>query len=277
MQRAAILTFLFVSAPLATGCDLIESAKSTTVVAGILAASPELMLPGQFSVDSETIATAFVGERESATSSEEPEPIKGANVNITFAGNVVKLNEQDDPAGFYEASSVEDEKLIYASGQVYSFGAKLAGSDTKEFGGSVTAPTQLTEASLTLMPQPTPVPMVPNVYTHPKSGDLKVAWQAANGRYAYVTVVRGDPMNPDKPEVVFDNRPKTGGEIIKFIVGTPPTSIDIPGATFSRDGAYAVIVVTMDKGMPQTNTFLGSPILAGSGAAVVLAVGNFQP
>lgn len=270
------LPVLVLSLPGLVGCDLIASAKATTIVAGILIATPAVSLSGQLELESEVVATTFLGERASATSTEEPEPITGADVSVQFAGNEIALMEQADPRGFYETDSIQSMGLEYADGQTYVFTAKLPG-DTVEFGGSVTAPTQLQNASLTFTPELGALAMVADVKTHPKNTDLTVAWTAQNGRYAYVTVVRADPMKPDQPEIVFDNRPQTGGEIVKFILGTPPTSITIPGSTFADDAAYAVIVVTMNKGDPRTNTSLASPILAGSGAAVVIAVGDFRP
>jgi hypothetical protein len=259
-------------------CDLIESAKSTIVVAGILAATPEVKLAGQFDVESETLATVYLGERDSPTSSEAPSPIKGANVAIQFSGNSVVLKEEDGGEdGVYLADSVREPKLLYADGTLYTFAADISGNDAGPFGGGVTAPTRLSPASLTLTPAPEAIPLVPNVYRHPKSADLTITWTEANGRYAYVTVLRADAANPGQPQQVYDSRPKTGQDMIKFIIGTPPTSLTVPGSVFDSDAAYAVLVVVADKGDPQTNTFLGSPLLAGSGEKVLLAVGTFMP
>lgn len=260
------------------GCDLVASAKSTIVVAGILAATPEIKLAGQFDIDSETLATVYLGERDSPTSSEAPAPIKGADVRVEFVGNSVVLKEESGAEeGLYAADSVRETKLVYSEGATYTFQADITGNDAGPFGGSVTAPTRLSPASLTFTPAPEGIPQVPNLYRHPKNTDLKVEWTEANGRYAYVTVVRADPANPNQPEQVFDSRPKNGQEMIKFIIGTPPTSLTVPAAIFDRDAAYAVLVVVADKGDPQTNTFLGSPLLAGSGEKLLLAVGNFMP
>lgn len=271
------LPLLFSAAVFASGCDLIESAKSTIIVAGIVAATPEVQLEGHFNVKSETVATVYLGQRSNPTSTEEPDPITGADVDLEFAGNTVKLDEQTSQRGLYEVNSVMNDMLVYSEGAIYSFVAEIPGNDAGPFGGAVTAPTRLTPASLTLSPTPQPFMNVPNLYTHPKSADLMVSWTSMNGRYAYVSVIRASASNPDEPQLVFDSRPKNAGEMLKFILGTPPTSVMVPGATFAEDGAYAVIVVASDKGDVKTNTFLGSPILAGSGEKVLLAVGNFRP
>jgi hypothetical protein len=271
-------TLLLATLILTSGCELIESAKSTIIVAGIVAASPEVQLENHFDVKSETLATVYLGQRSNPTSSEEPEPISGADITLEFAGNKVTLLERVQvQKGFYEANSVENDKLLYAEGQIYSFAADIPGNDAGPFGGFVSSPTRLTPASLTLSPEPQPYMGVPNLYTHAKSADLMVSWTEMNGAYGYVTVVRATAQNPDQPQVVFDSRPKDAQAMLQFILGTPPTSIMIPGDTFNTDAAYAVIVVTADKGDVKTNTFLGSPILAGSGEKVLLAVGNFRP
>lgn len=275
-HRHSAIAALALLATSATGCDLLSSAKSTTVVAGIVASTPEVGLTGQFQIKAQTIATAFVGERASATSTDEPRPIKGADVSLAFAGNALKLREQTGKDGFYAEDSGTNTALVYADGHTYTFVALIPG-DSSEHGGSVKAPNRLSSASITLSPTPAPLPapFPEGVKKHPKSTDLVIAWQPQFGRYAWVTVLRANPAKPDQPEVVFDSSPRTGGDIIKFILGTPPSSITIPASKFAQDGAYAVMLVALDKGDPKVNTFLGSPILAGSGAAVILAVGNF--
>jgi hypothetical protein len=273
LRLLPVASLAFVS----TACDLIESAKSTIVVAGVLAATPELKLDGQFDVESETLATAYIAERASATSSEEPTPINGADVKIEFAGRTIALPEEDMQRGLYAMDSLRDMDLSFNEGQVYNFAVEIPGNDAGPFGGRVTAPTRLSPASLTLTPEPQPVPMVPNLYSHPKNADFTIGWTEQNGRYAYVTVFRADASNPDEPQLVYDSRPETAEEMIRFIIGTPPTSLTVPGATFDRDGGYAVVIVTADKGMVDSNTFVGSPILAGSGEKVLLAIGDFRP
>lgn len=275
LARLPLLPLLF--AP-ALGCDALESATATTVVAGTLVRTPELSVPGQFDVPAEVLASAWVGERASATDTGEPTPIRGADVDITFAGNRVALPEQSQ-AGFYATNTIEDPDsgLVYMGGLTYTVRASLDDGSAAEYGGTVTAPTPLSPAALELSPEPTEaVPGFDGVLRHPKSSALTVSWAEGQfGRYAYVSVFRARPSDPDNPELVFDNRPESAGETIEFILGTPPTSIEVPADTFAEDGLYGVVVVIMDKHdslLP--NTFLGSPILAGSGAAVVLAVGT---
>ena len=59
--------------------------------------------------------------------------------------------------------------------------------------------------------------------------------------------------------------------------GYAPTSVDIPASVFAQDGLYAVLIVAANKGGPRSNTFLGSPLLAGSGAAEFFAIGDIGP
>lgn len=274
-RNLSVLILGLSSVSILAACDLLESAQSTIVTAGVIAASPEIQLDNYFDVKSQTLATEYLGQRASATSDEAPTPIGGADVTIQFAGNTVELKETSEK-GVYETDSITNNKLIYAEGQTYAFVTDIPGNDAGPFGGAVKSPTRLSPASLTLTPTPMPVDMVPNVYSHPKMTDLQVSWTQMNGRFAWVTVFRATNLM-DQPEQVFDSRPKNAQEMIKFILGTPPTSITIPASTFDRDGAYAVLVVAAEKGDLKTNTFLGSPILAGSGEKVLLAVGNFRP
>lgn len=257
---------------LSAACDLVKSATATMVVAASITATPELQVAGQLDVPGEVASIVYVGERASATSSEKPRPITGAQVSVTFVGKSVDLKEKRDEQGVYGADSVETPALAYQDGQLYDFGAATA---DQTYGGSVMAPNRLSPTSVTLTPAPAGAnPLFPDLKVHPKDTQLKLEWASDAGRYAYVTVLRADKDNPNMPAVVFDNRPDSAEEIIDLIAKAPPTSIVIPAATFAEDGIYAVVLVAMNKGEPKSNTLLVSPILAGSGAAVLLVVGN---
>lgn len=273
MMRRYSLMFLAAAALPSLGCDLVESASATIVVSGLVIKSPELKLAGRFDVPAETAASVWVGERRNATDTSEPTPIKDAAVAVTFAGNRVAVPADADNEGLYVERSSKNAALMYAAGAAYTFEAKRPG-DITAYGGTVTmAPTELTPAAMRLTPEPTmAAPGLPEVGIHAKGAGLRLEWGEQFGTHAFVTVVRADAANPDDPQLVFDNRPETAQEILQFVAGTPPTSIDIPGDTFNTDGVYAVVLVVLEKGEPNPSTFLGSPILVGTGAARFLAV-----
>jgi hypothetical protein len=261
------------------GCDLINQATSTTILGGAIVASPDISLMNQFTVKSQAAALAYVGSRSSPTDTSDPTPILGADVSLSFAGNTVKLTEaMGDTQGLYTADSIHNPQLMFVDGQTYTFSATLMGQMTPHT-GVIKAPNKLQTSQITTSPVLMPYSMnFPDVFKLAKNTDLTVTWPAASGNFAYVTVFRADPNNMSNPMQVFDSPPhKTAGDILKLVLGTPPSSITIPGATFSQDGAYAIVLVTMDNGTPDDTTFIGSPILAGSGAALILGVGNFMP
>lgn len=278
-MKSAQLALTLALPAFALGCGALDSVTATTVVAGTIVKTPELRVMGQFDVGSEIIASAWVGERKNATDTGEPSPIKGADVNLTFAGNRIALAEQTDTEGLYLINTVDtpNSGLMYAGGTTYTVRADINNGTVAEYGGTVSAPTALTPAALVLSPQPSmTVPGFDNVFVHAKSTAINVAWAGEQfGRYPYVSVLRAKANDPENPELVFDNRPEGAQETIEFILGTPPTSVDIPADTFAADGLYGIVVVIMNKHdslLP--NTFIGSPILAGSGAAIVLSVGT---
>lgn len=277
-MKAAHLALTLLAPSLIVGCNALDSVTATTVVAGTIVRTPELQLAGQFDVGAEVLASAWVGERKNATDTGEPTPVTGAEVNLTFAGNRIALPEQST-AGLYLTNTVDapNSGLLYEGGITYTVRANIEDGSVAEYGGTVTAPTILTPAALSFSPDPTEmVPGFPGVLVHPKSTALNVSWAGEQfGRYPYVSVFRAKPNDSSNPELVFDNRPESAQETIEFILGTPPTSVDIPADTFNSDGIYGVVVVIMDRHdslLP--NTFVGSPILAGSGAAVILGVGT---
>jgi hypothetical protein len=257
------------------GCDLVKSATSTIIVSGLVIATPEIKYTGFFDVKSEVGATSWVGKRESGTSTEEPDPISGADVSVTAAGKAIALEETDQP-GIYLKTSVEDANLVYQEGATYVFDAIVPGS-SETHGGEGVAPPKLTSSSLSFEPALSPHPMVQQIKTHSANSALKVSWDSGFGRYAYVSVFRADKTNPDKPQQVFDTRPKTAKEVLDFVLGEPPTSVTVPAEVFNTDGLYALLLVAVNKGGPRTNTFVGSPYLVGSGAVELFAIGNFNP
>src|SRR4051812_49116303 len=100
-----------------TGCGLqniIDTAKATTIVGGLVVASPALQLAGFFDVASEPRATAWVAKRQSVSSTAEPDAISGAKVTVSSGGGQVQLLEQPGgPAGIYVATSASNSKLSY--------------------------------------------------------------------------------------------------------------------------------------------------------------------
>ena len=269
--RSSFLASLTLTSAVAlTGCDLIQFMQNTVVVSGLVVATPRVEYPGYFDVPSEVVATAWVGQRDSVTATTEPQPVSGVAVSVGFDGTTVTLTEDPDQQGVYVARSKDNPVLTYEAGRTYSFDAIV----TDTHGGETEAPTQLQPEAMTFEPAFGTHDFLPQLKTHPKDEPLVVSWDASSGTFSFVTVIRADPMTPDEPEVVFDTRPENAAQALKMLA-QPATSVTIPGEHFAKDGLYAVVVFAADKGETRTNTFFGSPFLAGSGAAVLVTVGSF--
>lgn len=269
----ALLRTIVLCTPLLFGCDLLDSARATVIVGGILASSPEINLDGQFDVPAQVVASAWVGERESATSTEVPLAIDDAEVAVTFAGNRVSLPPQSE-AGVYGQTNSDEPALIYVPGGSYTFRAALPDDRSIEYGGTLdSAPDLLSPAAVLLTPEPTPPSGSDPFASHPRNTALTVTWPAGFGDYTYVSVFRADSNRPDDPELVFDTQPESTEDVLDLVLGTPPTEQQIPANVFSEDGLYAIVLVAMNRGTDLLpNTFLGSPVLVGSGAARLLSV-----
>ena len=270
---AAVLPVAF--ATQLVGCDLLESVKSTVVVTGLVVKTPKISVAGLIDLDAEVVATSWVGERESATSKETPSPVPGAKASVVYAGVTLPLVEKD--AGLFETTSVEEPTLQYESGASYAFVATLPEDGSTEYGGSVKAPTALEPAAVKFTPAPGAAhAQFPDARMHPKDTALTLDWPALTyGKHAFVSVVYADPlnvMNAKDPEFVYDSRPESASEIIEFVLGEPVQTLTIPAETFSKAGIYGVMLFVVDRGSPRTNTFLGSPFIAGSGIAALFAV-----
>jgi hypothetical protein len=268
LRASALPLALLGAAALASACDLIEGVTATKIVSGIVIATPELKLTGSFDVKSETIATAWIGQRDSPTSTAEPSPLTGVDVKLTTPGGTFALTEETSTPGVYLVTSTSQSGLTYQAGASYGLDALIQGAS---YGNDGTAPPRLDAGSLTFTPT-LGAGQLQGVRVHARNTALTVQWPSTAGRYAYVSVLRAKPSAPTEPELVFDNRPETAGEILSFVLGDPKSSIEIPGGTIATTGLYAVVVVAMNKGTPRSGTFSGSPMLVGSGAATLLSI-----
>lgn len=268
MRKLAPLALL---APLLVplGCDLISQATATIVVGGIVVATPEVKYAGFYDVPSEVSANVWLGERASATSQEAPAPLSGVSVFVTVGSRQVSIPETDEP-GVYATTSLEQANLVYEPGTTYVFEAVL----TETHGGETEAPQRLTEGAVTLTPALPDSAVLPGLKTHSANTALSVSWSPEYGKYGLVTVLRADKTNPTQPQLVFDNRPKTAKQVLDLVLGTPPTTIEIPATTFAQDGLYALVVAATERGEIRDNTSIASPLLVGSGTAVLFTVGT---
>ncbi len=264
MRRSIALTPL-----LLLGCDLISQATATVVVGGIVAATPEVKYAGFYDVRSEVTANVWLGERASSTSTEAPEPLSGATVSIGVGGKAIRLPETSE-RGVYATTSVDDASLTYQAGATYTFDAVV----TETHGGETVAPARLTAQDLALTPALGGGGVLPNIGTHAQGTALSVTWPTTAGKYGLVTVFRADQSNPSQPALVFDNRPQNAKAVLDLVLGTPPTSLEVPATAFSEPGLYALMLVAADRGELRDNTSIASPLLVGSGAAVLFTVGT---
>lgn len=271
MNSKKYLLGLCASATVLGGCELLQMAQATVVVSGLVVATPELRHAGYFDVDSKTVASAWVGERDGPTSTREPKAVLDASVTVTMNGHAITLPADAETEGLYQIDSEDDPSLSFATGMEYVFDAQFADMH----GGSATAPQPLQASDLVMEPKPTTHPLLPGMLLHEKDTALKIDWPKTSGRYSYVSVYRADPENPEDPELVFDTRPDDSADAIRMFGDDPPEKVLIAAEHFAEDGLYAVVLVAGDKGKPRVNTFLGSPFLVGSGAAVLMAVGSF--
>lgn len=267
----------------AGGCRLLEMAQSAMVVSALVVATPELSYPGYLEVEPHVVASAWIGQRPSATSV-EPTPVSGLDVSVTFQGRTLALAEHEEEAGLYLLESDDEPALDYHAGETYAFETTVQTepspgqpATSSRHGGEAVAPTRLRPEAVEVSPAMERHPLAPALNLHQRGTAMTISWAPEYGRLSYVSVLRGDPDNPETPVLTFDTRPETASEMLEMAVGDAPTSVEIPASAFEDDGIYAVVLVALDKGLPSDTTFLGSPILAGSGTAVLVAVGDVHP
>jgi hypothetical protein len=245
--------------------------ESEVAVLARLISMPELKLDVLFDVESKTVASAFV--ENVFLSGAEPTPIFDAHVTLSFDGYSVTLggqDERDEP--FYLADSVQYPSLTYVEGLDYTFSAAIPSTSTI-YGGGIRAPKKATLMTLTVTPFGMPISeALPQVRKHPRNTDLGIGWPRHEFERVMIDVYRADTLNPAAPHLLFQYPVlATSSDFHNFILNAPPTEITIPASIFTADGVFAVVVTPMSVGAHNFTIF------AGSGVALLFAVGDFSP
>lgn len=294
IRTRSILVALVASALLAAGCDLVSKTLAKKAMVATLLGTPEVRItaamiadqagfdggitfgdagfvinPGDagYTVPSQTIAFAFLGERVGDTFDVTPKPVTGATVTLEpAAGGSVALKELG--GGTYQLTSVENAQLVYAGASTYDFKAIIAG---EAFIGSVenTPPQERVEAF------------------HPASGFLE---QRVNQPYTFtrpappatqekrnlgfVTVVPISTGGQGTP--TYTNVPKEVTGFLKLASGLDAewraAEITIPGSAFPEPNQNYLILLQSAKlgGTKGTNLFIGSAVIAGAGEVAIV-------
>jgi hypothetical protein len=294
------IALLAVALPTAA-CDRLAA---TVSAASVLTRTPDLAnaehMPaelyqvlslGNLAIKPGTAAVVTVGERESPTSTVTPTPISGAAVLVGWVDQRVGLCEMDAAGGegTYGTASFDghecQRQLEYVEEETYLTEVETG---TDLYTMAVTAPPAIAASSVQFTPAlPAPsdrfgvtLPVHPGVaLTLDWSGDPTVSDRrvfVTMGRVRYVDDGAGALSSGSwqtDTQLVWDNFPRTGGDMIALIAGEPATSATIDASAFDQTGLYVLVVTATElSNNVSTNLFLGSSALAGAGTAFVFWV-----
>ena len=254
----------------AFGCDLIQSAQANRVLAASLLATPEYDFTqtvldadaglavgdgGLLKLSGQTVVQVFFGEAPKSTTS-QPKGVAGAQVTLEYSGKSFTL--KDNGAGNYGLTSVDDAKLVYASGARYKL-AISSGSDT--FTATVTGPSSddSTIEDFHVAPAGTPIDVTPG-------HDLKLT-RLATDRVAFTTVIPINSGSSSQP--TYTDLPTKAVDLVDLILNDAKWKqkvITIPGSSAfpTADTFYVVNVTAVEKGSTSNNLFTTSVFLAGT-------------
>lgn len=217
-------------------------------------------------LDGQTGALVFFGNRKDQSLSSPPDGVPGANVTVTPSGGAVTTLKELG-SGNYQKTSQDDANFKYQPGATYTFAATL---NNERFAGTVED-----------------APPLENISEfHPPKGYIELAAGSA------FTFTRPDPpaeqsrnlgfinvfpieSNGQKGDPTYSNVPKTPLDFLKLIAapaewrGSPVT---IPGTAFPQSQkTYLVVFQSVKHGGPETdNLFSGSALLAGTAEFAII-------
>jgi hypothetical protein len=240
---------LFAALLLLPGCDLLEDAREEltdltnplvgqAMLIGIAEPENELVAAALSETDwnQGVIAQVFLADATSADDMSKA-PVGGAMVNMVVGGNAaVRLEENE--SGSYSASN--EDGLVYQVGADVEVSVKLEG-------GPAMLHAQLPQAPSADLPA-----------QQNKGAKMVIDLSADN-----FNAVLGVVFDAQTSEVVWSNEPTTAEEIYAFGHSDGfVNSLEIPGATFSNPGVYAVGVAGLVNGessdFDNVNTLLSS-------------------
>lgn len=247
-----------------TGCDLLQN--NTQYLATVASEVVFVNIPGEalreVGVNAPdtvaiTVALGRLTTPENITSSPfTGEGVKDAVVKLQLPdGTSLDLKSDENAAGFYYLTNLDDERLTYQEGADYkvtlSFGEQDFWIKVNPTGGAnLTEPAELGQY-------------------HEPGTPLTLKWEPASDN-ALVAVFDSDGQQ------VYDNLPKDLNSIYNFLTQEEVSTLEIPGSVFGSSYAYGVALVGMERKPADTSTFstnlnhLASNTVTGT--AVVTAV-----
>jgi hypothetical protein len=226
---------LFAALLLLPGCDLLEDARDEltgltnplvgqAMVIGIAEPENELVAAALENTDWDmgVFSQVFLADATSADDLSNA-PVGGANVNLVVGGNAA-VRLQENESGSYSATN--DDGLVYQVGANVEISVKLEGGPAKMNGLLPQAPTVAIPAQ--------------------QNKGAKMVVDLSDGNF---NAVLGVVFDAETSDVVWSNEPTTPEEIYDFGHSSDlVTSLEIPGATFSKAGIYAVGIAGLVNG-----------------------------
>lgn len=240
---------LFAALLLLPGCDLLEDARDEltnltnplvgqALVVGIDEPEDELVAAALANTDWNlgVLAQVFLADATSADDLSNA-PVENGTVNAIVGANAAVRLKEDDP-GSYSASN--EDGLVYQVSADVEITVNLEGG-----------PALMTNK----------LPQAPDLdIPAQQNKGAKLVVDMTGGNY---NAVLGVVINAQTANVVWSNEPTTPEEIYDFGHGSGfVDSLEIPGATFSNPGVYAIGIAGLVNGdadsFDNVNTLLSS-------------------
>jgi hypothetical protein len=264
------LTVLALFVALAAGsCDLIQSAQSTKVLAGMVLHVPpydlaDIPIPdagipfsfdGGMTTPEQTLVEVFFGERSNTSFTDPPKGLAGAAVKLSFQGATVDLS--DKGGGNYSVSTAENGNLQYAPDIDYTL-TVVSGGET--FTARVKAPEP--EEIAQLDERFWPLDVESNL--DPDQNLELTRTSTENIAFTTVTPISATSQDPSYTDVPTE--PRDLLDLVANDARWKQQPINVPKSpAFDQPNTYYLInVIAVTKGSVSDNLFTASTFLAGT-------------
>jgi hypothetical protein len=206
---------------------------------------------------------------------------KGTGGSDVDEDRVLPVPAAASPAGAYELSSRDDNRLTFETGVPYTLVLQTAGQDGEAFGARFVPgpPADIEEFRTSHCNVALPPPVTS--YSAPRCVEGAVLTihrtdTAGDLLPAFVLVGKFDPSRPTAdPQVTYKTVPDTADKLLKFVLSDRDyrkPSFDIPASAYPGHGYYIVSLMVVKQGKVSGNAFIGSTALAGTGAAGIVHI-----
>lgn len=174
----------------------------------------------------------------------------------------------------FSVTSEVEPRLSYVGEAEYALRLVLD-DDPQQYSAVVTAPPALTSTSVRRVPVGEQYSAEhPELFRHPRGGDLALEWPEVFGEYSFVSVYHVARRGAEVVIVHDYPRHAEATDILALTQVEGEAHVEIPGSVFVVPGVYVVMLTAGRLAESASLPSISWRLLLGSGVPLVLVVGD---